>query len=641
MQTLLGSLLLVVAAFAAAQSPDAAGGSSQAPITIGTELDYPPYSYTDENGRPAGFNVDVAEAVADAIGVPVRIEIGPWSEIREALTRGEVDAITGMFISAERDALVDFTPAMTVVTHAVFARAADARSVTVEALADARLLVMESDIMHDYVLEHELGSVVITRPTIAQTLEALEQGIADFALVAHLPGLHQIRELELGGIRATDLRMEPRQYAIAVREGEHELQTMLAEGLALIDESGALDEIIRRHLGPAGGRPWADVLRYVLIGTIGAVVLGMIAAAWIILLRREVARRTEALETEAAQRRGLQRSLEIASLIVEQSPAVLFRWKADVSWTVEFVSRNVTRFGYTPEAFTGGSIRYDSIIHPADRERVAKEVASQASSDADDFRQEYRLRDSSGEYRWVTDHTTVHRDERGAPLYFQGVVIDVHDQRTSAAALQVALDEKEVLLRELYHRTKNNMQVIASMVSLRRNDQTDPAVRNLLDEIQTRIYTMAIVHGMLYQSNDLSQVRLDTYLEQLTKLILDTFAGDSPVNVEYHTAPVSCLIDLAIPLGLVANELLTNAVKYGGSVLTIELAQREDRIILIIADDGPGIDWETVERGSDTLGIRTVRSIVEAQLGGSISATNDRGARWEIRVDSQAYQARV
>lgn len=118
-------------------------------IIVGTECDYPPYSFLDEKGQSAGFNVELTRAVAEATGLDVEIDYRPWGEIREDLESGKINAISGMYYSKERDGLVDFSPPYTIVHHAIFARRDSPAIRSEEELRGKKIIVMRGDIMHD------------------------------------------------------------------------------------------------------------------------------------------------------------------------------------------------------------------------------------------------------------------------------------------------------------------------------------------------------------------------------------------------------------------------------------------------------------------------------------------------------------
>lgn len=135
------------------------------------------------------------------------------------------------------------------------------------------------------------------------------------------------------------------------------------------------------------------------------------------------------------ERKLMEEALQEANLVVENSPVVLFRWKATDDWPVELVSANVIQFGYTPEEFLSGTIDYSSIIHPEDLERVTREVRDYCAGGAGQFLLEYRITTKWGSTRWVNEHTNVERNAAGCVNNFQGIVIDVTDHKRMEVAI--------------------------------------------------------------------------------------------------------------------------------------------------------------------------------------------------------------
>ncbi len=229
-----------------------------------------------------------------------------------------------------------------------------------------------------------------------------------------------------------------------------------------------------------------------------------------------------------------------------------------------------------------------------------------------------------------------------------GSVDDVTDYRRAQEQMRAALAEKDVLIRELYHRTKNNMQVIASMLALRRMRVHDQGTRGILKEFEAKIYSMALVHQKLYKSRNLSRIDLSEYLQDLAKLISETYSdGSICVRVVALSEGVSALIDEAVPIGLVVNELVTNAIKYaypgsGRGEVRIRLQSRgETGLELLVTDDGVGMPDGFDCDSPATLGLLTVGGIVHDQLGGTLELLPGPGTRWRVLLPRSTYQERV
>ena len=159
----------------------------------------------------------------------------------------------------------------------------------------------------------------------------------------------------------------------------------------------------------------------------GAVLIILVLSGLILLLGRTVMRM-----------RRVEEQLRQANLVVETSPAVLFRWKTSPGWPVEFVSENVIQFGYSPEVFTSGEVAYSSIIYSDDLENIVSEVAEYASRSVDRFNLEYRIVTGEGAVRWVEERTVAKRDEEGALVCYLGIVIDITDRKQAEEELLLA-----------------------------------------------------------------------------------------------------------------------------------------------------------------------------------------------------------
>lgn len=273
-------------------------------IIVGGDHNYPPYEFLDENGEPAGYNVDLTRAVAEVMGIDAEIRLGNWDQVRRALQTGEIDALQGMVASEERKKDFIFAP-HSIVHQAVFARNDEAKDVT--SLADLQrkeLIVQRGGIMHDYLMEERLDATLILVNSHADALRLLASGEGDFALVANLPSLYLGRQLGLSNIRPVGKPFPGLRYGFAVSRGNDDLLALFSQGLAILKNTGRQQEIYDRWLGPyepLEGTKWKNVVQ------IGSLVLGplIIVFAGIIFwnrsLKREVARRTREMALQQQQ----------------------------------------------------------------------------------------------------------------------------------------------------------------------------------------------------------------------------------------------------------------------------------------------------------------------------------------------------
>ncbi len=211
--------------------------------------------------------------------------------------------------------------------------------------------------------------------------------------------------------------------------------------------------------------------------------------------------------------------------------------------------------------------------------------------------------------------------------------------------LKKSLAEKEVLLREIHHRVKNNMQIISSLLNLQIQFEDLDETISVLKESQGRIRSMAIIHEKLYQSSSLTNINFKEYIE---KLILDIYYSYGILNgsiesvLEIHD--INLNIDTAIPLGLIINELVTNSIKYAFpehiGKINIKLVSNHDQLELTIADNGTGISEELVLESSKTLGLQLVNSLIK-QLDGKLEVDTSNGTKFKIIFQELKYENRI
>jgi two-component sensor histidine kinase len=207
--------------------------------------------------------------------------------------------------------------------------------------------------------------------------------------------------------------------------------------------------------------------------------------------------------------------------------------------------------------------------------------------------------------------------------------------------LQSTIKEKEVLLKEVYHRTKNNMQVIVGLLEMQGMKTSSAEAKAVVDEMTNRIYSMSMVHDLLYRSRNLAEIMLDTYLQNLVnRLILayKTTLGD--ITLECQSEPIPINIQTAIPLGLVINEIVSNALKYGfpdhrdGKIIVRTESFGKDGLDIEIGDDGVGVASGDELSGDETLGLQIIRDIIDLQLFGTLKASSKDGVKYLITIPS-------
>jgi PAS domain S-box-containing protein len=409
-------------------------------IVVGGDRDFPPFEYLDENGHPAGFNVDLTRAIAREMGLDIEIRLGPWTEIVRGLEDGEIDVIQGIFYSPERDRKFDFSPAHSVNHYVAATRPGEAPPPSeLEALRGRHVAVQRGDIFHDFLLENQaeerFGIRIVALGTQVEALEELAAGRHDLAIAGRLTALHWLRnrdgsESPLVVGRRPLLSLE---YCYAVLNGRKALLAQFSEGLNLLEETGEYRRIREKWIGVHEDVGIGlDVILNYAVG-IGAPLLAILLAslAWSWTLRRQVALRTEALRESEAGFRSL----------VEGAPDAIF-----VQTDFRFAYANpaaLRLFGAeSPEQILDQPVmdRFHPSVRDMVRDRIRK--LNFEKKKAPPVEQIYLRLDGSEVSVEVSAVPMVHEGRDGALVFAR----DIADRKESERALR----ESEALFRNLF-----------------------------------------------------------------------------------------------------------------------------------------------------------------------------------------------
>ena len=295
--------------------------------------------------------------------------------------------------------------------------------------------------------------------------------------------------------------------------------------------------------------------------------------------------------------------------------------------------------GYSPEEFYRDAEIRAQIIHPDDL--VATEEFHRIDEVTAPLTMEYRWRDKSGRYRWASGaifpiYETTEDQQIHRPSMMQVVVQDITERKVAEEQIKDSLTEKEVLLKEIHHRVKNNLQIISSLLHLQSSKLQDERLHKAFSDSQHRIRSMALIHEELYESTDIARIEFNGYLKRLTDHLFKSFGVDeSHIRLTLDVDDAMLSIERAIPLSLIINELLSNALKYafpdgGKGEIGIRLrGEGEDGpFALTVSDDGvgfPDIDFDNPE----SLGLRLVHTLA-SQLGAQLSLDRTSGTAFTV-----------
>jgi two-component sensor histidine kinase len=283
-------------------------------------------------------------------------------------------------------------------------------------------------------------------------------------------------------------------------------------------------------------------------------------------------------------------------------------------------------------------------IAPEDYQRV-DDAAHRAFDPRGDGRFEVQMRviRSDGQERWIDSRSQTFFEGEGTarhPVRTVGAMVDITARVAQEVALRDSLQEKETLLREVHHRVKNNLQIIASLLHFQAKRVRDPADLAAFADGRDRLRAMILVHEKLYQSPDLSRIDFGSYLKVLVRDLQQSYSArgrDLTVNVS--TDPVGLPIEIAVPCGMIVCELLTNVFKYafpdgGSGDATVSLTADGSHVKLGVSDNGVGLPEGFDPRNSSSFGWQLIRNLT-AQVGGEVNVDRNSGTRVQISFASE------
>jgi len=250
--------------------------------------------------------------------------------------------------------------------------------------------------------------------------------------------------------------------------------------------------------------------------------------------------------------------------------------------------------------------------------------------------------------QWRKDGTLVPVEVSGKSFgigdrkLFLAIARNITERKHAEEQIKRSLQEKEVMLREIHHRVKNNLQVVSSLLTMQARNVGDKETIEILSEARDRIMTMSLIHSQLYEGSDLAEIDMKEFVDRLLGQLLQSYqVGDTRITRVIRVDDYPFPISVAVPVGLIINELLSNALKHAfdgrdeGEIEVRLTASESGRINLTVSDDGVGLPPGFYINATRTLGLRLVKILTEDQLQGNMEITSDRGTTFEIELETE------
>jgi len=331
---------------------------------------------------------------------------------------------------------------------------------------------------------------------------------------------------------------------------------------------------------------------------------------------------------------ALKTSEERFTLAVEASTDGIWDW--DIPTDQGYYSPGYySMLGYKNQEFPWDYHVWVDMMHPDDRDHAVSVNFDCIEGRIEQFQLEFRMRHKDGSWRWILGRgKAVARDAEGRALRLAGTPTDITERKAAEQRVAALLKEKDLILREVHHRIKNNLATVRSLLSLQADNLQDTVCSDALREAAGRVYSMALLYNKLFTTDNYDTVSLADYIPDLAPRIIADFPGSERIRLDLRVADIVLGAKPLVNLGIILNELLTNAMKYAfvgrdaGTIL-VEIAALDGKIRCVVADDGVGLDLSAATKQQTGFGCTLIQALCD-QLHGTIRMDGSKGLRVEL-----------
>jgi PAS domain S-box-containing protein len=652
------------------------------PLLYIGDRDFPPYEYLSEQNRPVGFNIEVVQALARELGVPIEIRLLPWADVRHARENGTADLFSAGYVPA-RSSQFDFLAAITTIRSSMLMRPGRASyPSTGSAVRGLRIAIQDgapSAAGFDQLPEDE-------RPTIVETSSHRESVALVMArqvdAAAGSGATLRWHALDAGIESPVEIPVNSRPYMLVTRKGCGASMAHVAAAVDRLKHTGLIDQIADHTLAPRAIR----FGRREIFST-GAVVLVLVGAGltWNWTLRRTVRTRTRALSTALGEQQRLtdviqsnEGRLAFAMDVIGEG---VWEWDLETD-QIRASTRWAGSFGYRPEEAPTSYATWMAYVHPEDRDRVAAAARAHIAGHTPRFEATYRVPLKGGDWIWVVDRgRIVRRDASGKPTRMVGALKDITMQLAAERALHEAKEAaeatshaKSAFLATISHEMRTPLNAVIGTATLLEHSPLSDDQRELLRLLKrSGDSLLAVVNDVLdFTKIESGRVELDERAFDLQQTVRDSMslvehvARSKELRLETTFAPESAcwLHGDDTRLRQILLNLLSNAVKFTErGVVRVDVAVDDctsERVQLrtAVKDSGIGIPADRVERlfqpfsqvdssttrrfGGTGLGLAISQRLAEL-MGGTIDVktAEGEGSTFTLRVSFRRAEAPV
>jgi len=590
-----------------------------------------PLMYFSDRDEYRGVCIELLEEIATVEGWSLHYTYGTKEEILNGVATGTIDLVAGATPAADSSFALSFATESVITTWSDLYVLQDAEMPRKpEDLHGLTVAYVAQDAYSDTFLallkQWQVTADLMPVKTYKDAFTAVQQHRADGALVNRFYGPRHYLEYSL---RQSPLLMPSMEVSFAVAKDDP-LGILVPLSLRLQSFKKRAESpyyrVMKRWVHEA---PLTKSPSWFFWFTGSIVLLAILAVNFAAVLEGRLRKQKKELIEDMRNRRKVELEVEKKrseiEAILNAFPDIIFRMDKDGT----FLSYHgeTDQLYVTPNKIVGNTL---SNTMPPQLAEEAKALITRVLKTHTEHSFRYDL---------VVLGKKNHYEARISPLDEDRVIAvirNITSQKVAQEKLEKALSEKDIMLKEIHHRVKNNLQVINSILRLQSYYITDERDQELFLETRNRVLSMSLVHEKLYQSSDLEHINFSEYLRALTYTVIHSFKSpDERFDVEFELCDLEVDITTAVPCGLVVNELVTNALKYGlrgndDGRLRVKCNLDDDgNCSVIIHDNGPGYPAGFTTESDETLGMQLTAALVE-QLHGKLTLGNSNGARAEL-----------
>ncbi|MFO7889469.1 MAG: PAS domain S-box protein [bacterium] len=340
--------------------------------------------------------------------------------------------------------------------------------------------------------------------------------------------------------------------------------------------------------------------------------------------------------SEILQRRQMEKSIKES----QERYNALYNRSLDLVFVHNFQGKfldanaaTLNQFGYSKEEIK--TLNFSTLLADKDQQsRVQESLKELVKTGYQKELTQFRLRSKDGKIIWVETKASVIYKE-GKPYAIQGIARDITERKRAEQQIKSNLNEKEVLLKEVHHRVKNNLNIIVSLLNLQSEQiKNKEQALSALSETRDRVYSMALIHDQLYQTDNFSNINMKTYIQTMARGLMSSLSSGKKVSVNIEIKDIYLNINKAIPCGLILNEIVTNCLKHafpkrGKGKILIEFHRYNNQYEFLVRDDGVGLPEKIDIKKSKSLGLKLIHLLTK-QLGGNITIKKKKGTEFRI-----------